>query len=288
VTNVEHCQDCQKPVLFQRRTDFPGVELRRLVSGGADWGFYSSEFEFLCSDGWAGEVWHRQHRARMEPGSVLAAQPGEVYLASQVQVPGALQSLVIDSKVLAEYLREYGVGPEQIYLHAVSPTTPLFASAFADLCAALGPSSSVTQVHECMVRFTRALLESLVDAGPRPTVRHDWSCRAAERLRECLHDDCSSNLDLSTLAAQTGLSRFQALRAFKRHYGLPPHAYQLRVRVGIAQRSLREGRQPARVAAECGFVDQSHMTRHFKRLVGVTPAQYQRLGTSSARAAQAS
>jgi len=75
-----------------------------------------------------------------------------------------------------------------------------------------------------------------------------------------------------------GLSRFQALRAFKRHYGMPPHAYQLRVRVGLAQRSLRAGGQPAQVAAEYGFVDQSHLTRHFKRLVGVTPAQYQRVG----------
>jgi AraC-like DNA-binding protein len=180
--------------------------------------------------------------------------------------------------VLAEYLREYGLTPEQLYLRGVSPSSPEFAAAFAELSDALNTQHCVAHVHECLVRFTRAMLESLLDSGPHPLVRHDWSCRAAKRLRDCLHDDCSSNLDLSTLAAQTGLSRFQALRAFKRHYGLPPHAYQLRVRVGIAQRSLREGRQPARVAAECGFVDQSHMTRHFKRLVGVTPAQYQRLG----------
>lgn len=282
MTNIN---ECEKSVSFQRRTDFPGVELRRFQGGTQGWGFYSSEFEFVCSENWFGQVWHRQRRTRLEPGFVLAAQPGEVYLASDLEAPGTLHSLVIDSRVLGEYLREYGISPEQIYLHAVSPCRPEFAHAFAALCAALNANHSVTHVHECMVQFTRALLENLLDNGPRPTVRHDWSCRAAERLRECLHDDCASNLDLSTLAAQTGLSRFQALRAFKRHYGLPPHAYQLRVRVGLAQRSLREGRQPARVAAECGFVDQSHMTRHFKRLVGVTPAQYQRLGTSARYAA---
>ena len=71
-------------------------------------------------------------------------------------------------------------------------------------------------------------------------------------------------------------SRFQALRAFKRRFGLAPHAYQLRVRLGLAQKSLREGMPPAHVAAELGFVDQSHFTRHFKQLVGVTPAKYAR------------
>ena len=44
----------------------------------------------------------------------------------------------------------------------------------------------------------------------------------------------------------------------------------------MAQKSLREGVSPADVAAELGFVDQSHFTRHFKRLVGVTPARYVR------------
>jgi AraC-like DNA-binding protein len=51
----------------------------------------------------------------------------------------------------------------------------------------------------------------------------------------------------------------------------------------FAQKSLREGLQPAHVAAEYGFVDQSHLTRHFKRLVGVTPAQYARIGNAASR-----
>ncbi len=83
-------------------------------------------------------------------------------------------------------------------------------------------------------------------------------------------------MPLAELANETGQSRFQALRAFKRRFGLAPHAYQLRVRLGLAQKSLRDGIPPAHVAAELGFVDQSHFTRHFKHLIGVTPARYVR------------
>jgi AraC-like DNA-binding protein len=97
---------------------------------------------------------------------------------------------------------------------------------------------------------------------------------AAARVRECLHYDLK--IDLFGLARQTGLSRFQVLRAFKRRYGMPPHAYQLRARIGLAQRALKAGQTPADVAAQLGFVDQSHLCRHFKRLVGVTPARYAR------------
>ena len=50
---------------------------------------------------------------------------------------------------------------------------------------------------------------------------------------------------------------------------------------GLAQRSRRAGGPPAQVAAEHGFVDQSHVTRHFKRRVGVTPAQDQRVGAGA-------
>jgi AraC-like DNA-binding protein len=268
----------EKLVSFQRNAEIPGIELRSLQSSQDEWGFYSSEFEFLTPKEWVGAAWHRQQQFEFGPGRVLCAQPGEVYLASRVDAPGALQGLVVDTRVLAQHWREHGVEPEQVTLRAVALMTPEFGLAFCALADALGQTLPQLEADTRVAEFAYATLTTLIDREPRPQPRVDWSRKAAARLREYLHDECSSNLDLATLAAQSGLSRFQALRAFKRHYGLPPHAYQLRVRVGLAQRSLRQGRQPARVAAECGFVDQSHMTRHFKRLVGVTPAQYQRLG----------
>ena len=72
------------------------------------------------------------------------------------------------------------------------------------------------------------------------------------------------------------MSPFALLRAFRAETGLPPHAYLNQIRVRLARRLLDDGLAPAVVAAEAGFADQAHLTRHFKRVVGVPPGAYQR------------
>jgi AraC-like DNA-binding protein len=74
----------------------------------------------------------------------------------------------------------------------------------------------------------------------------------------------------------TGLSQFALLRAFRAEMGLPPHAYLNQLRVRQARQLLDAGVSAAEVAARVGFADQAHLTRHFKRVVGVPPAAYQR------------
>ncbi len=81
-------------------------------------------------------------------------------------------------------------------------------------------------------------------------------------------------VSLDGLAAAAGLGRFALLRAFQRRFGLPPHAYQLQLKIERARTLLRSGQSAAWVAGELGFCDQSHFTRHFKRILGVTPGDY--------------
>jgi AraC-like DNA-binding protein len=83
-----------------------------------------------------------------------------------------------------------------------------------------------------------------------------------------------SQVSLAELAALSGVSRFQLLRAFSRQVGITPHAYLIQRRVLLAQRFLAAGQSPAQAALQAGFSDQSHMTRAFVRQVGVTPARY--------------
>jgi AraC-like DNA-binding protein len=70
------------------------------------------------------------------------------------------------------------------------------------------------------------------------------------------------------------MSRFQLLRAFALEIGLPPHAYRVQRRVVLARQWIARGVSLADAAAAAGFADQSHMTRAFVRLLGVTPANY--------------
>jgi len=96
-----------------------------------------------------------------------------------------------------------------------------------------------------------------------------------------LHPDANRSRPTSwasshLLAAVARLSPYHFARQFKVATGLPPHQYVIARRVERAQQLLRAGTDLslAEVAAHAGFSDQSQFSRHFKRLVGVTPRQF--------------
>jgi AraC family transcriptional regulator len=83
---------------------------------------------------------------------------------------------------------------------------------------------------------------------------------------------------LEQIAAVAGLSAYHFARQFKAATGLPPHQYVIARRVERAKQFLQGGNELslAEVAANAGFSDQSQFCYHFKRLVGVTPRQFQK------------
>ncbi len=91
-----------------------------------------------------------------------------------------------------------------------------------------------------------------------------------------MHDNYARNVSLQELADLAELSTFHLSRAFRKAVGVPPHMYQIQVRIARAKTLLARGVSPASVAHAVGFYDQSHFGQHFKRLVGVTPGAYAR------------
>jgi transcriptional regulator GlxA family with amidase domain len=81
-------------------------------------------------------------------------------------------------------------------------------------------------------------------------------------------------LRLEQLASIACLSVCRFIRVFHRQYGMPPHRYICHVRIERVKALLRAGVAPAVVAGETGFYDQSHLSRHFKNVCGMTPGQY--------------
>ena len=96
------------------------------------------------------------------------------------------------------------------------------------------------------------------------------------RARAHLQERWDQRVSLAELATHAGLSRFELVRRFREQSGVTPHAYQTNLRVDEARRRLAAGHPPAAVAADCGFADQPHLTRVFKRAVGVSPGRYAR------------
>lgn len=81
---------------------------------------------------------------------------------------------------------------------------------------------------------------------------------------------------LEDLAALAGLSVCRFVTVFRRQVGLTPHRYICHRRIGYAKRLLRDGVPMAQAASEAGFFDQSHFSRHFKNICGITPGRYLR------------
>jgi AraC-like DNA-binding protein len=94
------------------------------------------------------------------------------------------------------------------------------------------------------------------------------------QVAEFLRAHYAEAIPLDRLAALAGMSAFHLVRCFKKEIGLPPHVYLTQLRLQQARRLLARGTGLADTAAAVGFYDQSALSRHFKKIYGVTPGQY--------------
>ncbi|PYJ84566.1 MAG: hypothetical protein DME22_12360 [Verrucomicrobia bacterium] len=129
------------------------------------------------------------------------------------------------------------------------------------------------------------LVHSLLFAGLARLFRHHgrtqqshgvFSCSRREItfVRDYIDAKFAEDISLDDLSRLTGLSAYHLLRSFREEIGLPPYQYQLQRRVLHAMRRIRAGDSLASAAVDAGFVDQSHLNRHFKRILGVTPGRF--------------
>jgi len=101
--------------------------------------------------------------------------------------------------------------------------------------------------------------------------------RAVAEALDFIHRNSARDLGLSDIAAAVHVSPFHLARLFKQTLGVSPYQHVIHVRVNNARSLLRAGsgrHSLADIASAVGFADQSHLTRHFKRLTGVTPRQF--------------
>jgi AraC family transcriptional regulator len=99
-------------------------------------------------------------------------------------------------------------------------------------------------------------------------------------VRNYVHEHLQENISLDDLAGTVGLSRYHFARRFRQSTSTTPYEFILQQRVERAKTLLHRTNPPLHdIACICGFADQSHMTREFRKRVGVTPGRYRAGGS---------
>ena len=260
-----------------RPAGFSDLELRRGTSVTTPYPRHWHEEYQLCliTDEGGGELAYRRSRHATPRDSLFIVHPGEVHANNpDGHVGCSFRSIYISPDTLSRIASEVAGRRQSLPFF---PDPMVFDKEILDLYLDLhlmleAPGSRLaveSLLLELMVRLITRYAEEALSTKPSGDERQPIS-----RVREYLTDSYAENVRLDQLAQIAGLSAFPLSRVFCREVGMPPHAFQTQVRIARAKTLIRQGHPISHVAALTGFADQSHFTRHFKRLMQLTPGQY--------------
>ncbi|MEV4046137.1 AraC family transcriptional regulator [Streptomyces sp. NPDC049744] len=205
------------------------------------------------------------------PGSLVVLEPGEVHTGGPAAPDGySYRALYATPSLLADGTRTTTALPH--FREPVLDDPELAAAlraAHTDLARCPDPLEAESRLPWLLTALVRR--HSTARAADDTVPGAD---RVARLVRDRLAGELLAPPSLAALATDLGLSRYQLLRAFRTATGMPPYAWLAQHRVARARGLLDAGLRPAEVAALVGFADQAHLTRWFRRVLGVTPAAY--------------
>ena len=156
---------------------------------------------------------------------------------------------------------------------------PALVRGLGELHRALRDPDETFAAESLLALVSARLLEHLRGGGEGHVERPDDEL--ASRLRHLLDEHRFEQLTLTEAGRILHVSPAHLVRCFTRAFEIAPHRHLLARRIDAARRRLLDGEPAAAVATNVGFHDQAHLTRHFKRHVGTTPARFASAGSKS-------
>jgi AraC-like DNA-binding protein len=205
-------------------------------------------------------------------GHVVAIAPGEVHTGQQVGDGGWSYRVIYPSRdIVAAARPDHGASAGPLEFRAPVLEDELLASVIRDVCTTLERSNCPMEQESALMRLLTPLMLHARMSSTQMIRRHVPGTTAA---LEYLHAHYAEPVTLTTLAQVAGLSCFYFIRVFRATFGMTPHAYLAMLRLERSRQLLRTSSSIAQVAAAVGFSDQSHLTRFFRRVYGMTPGVY--------------
>ncbi len=267
----------QETVRVLHPADLPGVEALHVTHADRLWTVYHTMYSFcsVLDSGDGHSEWSCRGRIHQAwTGRTMLVQPGDLHVTRRITHPGNFEVLQIDETRVRRSATEMGFPSGGMNLKANQTDSPvLFESLRAMHRSLAGEATTLERQSRLEYCLSVLLLEHMERTPLRPGPSEALAVRKA---RDYLNDRWSENVTLDELSEASGLGRFHLLRCFKEETGLPPHAYQMRIRVAKVREFLRAGMSISGSAARAGFADTAHCCRHFKRVLNVSPSIYRR------------
>lgn len=261
---------------FWTSEELPGVELLRAVYLDQSFPPHAHDtFALGVIEEGALAMRYRKSNFVAPRGSVGFALPGETHTGYAGDRRGwRYRMLYADPSLLCRVTEELGRRTAFPFI----PECVLFDDELAlellRLHRLLEDSSSSPLELQTLLTWSLARLV-LRHASDRPSPRHTRDgTTLAQRVRQILENRHAERISLEELAEESHTSRWYLLRTFRETFGMPPHTFLVQFRVRRARELLRSGKEIAETATAVGFCDQSHLTRAFHRIVGISPGRY--------------
>ena len=209
-------------------------------------------------------------------GSLVIIHPGEVHTGQAGVDEGWRYRMMYPAvELMQQAVTELGRPASEIpFFPEPVICDRLLVSRFRQLHQSLEQGATPLERESKLLWFLARLIERHSERRsllPPATVQS----AAVQATQRYLQQHYQEAVRLNDLAQAVNLSPLKLLRLCNQAWGLPPHRYLIQLRVEHAKHLIADGVSLCAVAADTGFADQSHLNRHFKRVVGITPGQYQ-------------
>jgi len=236
---------------------------------------WHEEIHFCAYTSGSGNLAIRGRSQQVGNGDFTITPAGEVHENWVNDELGcSFRSLYLDMDLLSRLVHQvFGRKLPMLDFKDLSPTDGRLQPCFLRLHHVMSSAASQLERETALLEFVRALVSCSCTPCPAETrAGHEGS--AVHRIRGFIEEYFADAISLEDLARIANLSPFHLHRVFTQAMGMPPHAYQTQLRINRAKQLMRQKVPLCHVAMAAGFADQSHLTRHFRRLVGVTPGQF--------------
>ena len=220
---------------------------------------------------------HKGTKYTTPPGGVILINPGAVHTGEAADSSGfELRSIYPTVDHMSMAMCELTGRDQSVPMFAdVRVDDPRLSRSISTLHKTLGQEPTPMEAES---RFLWVLTQLIKRYATAPVTEQKLGNEktAILKARQYIDECFAQGVSLNRLSEFVALSPFYLLRAFCAEVGMPPYTYLESVRIRHTQKLIETGKPLAEISAEVGFSSQSHMTRSFKKIIGITPGQYAR------------